>query len=108
MGIRARMVHAPPRVGLGLTQLVGLLKGDVALTGDEVAGLLTSKAAPTGTTTLADWLIENRDGLGRKYVSELGRNFRLYRSRAWDECTWQSGDCKREGTDAGWGRFRAV
>ena len=52
---------------------------DMALTRDEVdglmAGLLTSEAAPTGTTRLSDWLAENGDGLGRRYVSELRRNY---------------------------------
>ena len=83
MDISPRLVHAPPAVGLVLTQVVGLLKGDLALTRDEVvglmAGLLTSEAAPTGTTKLSDWLAENADGLGRRYVSELRRNFRLSR-----------------------------
>ena len=81
MHIRARLMHVPPSVGLALTQMVGLLMGDVALTRDEVvglmAGLLTSKAAPTGTTKLSEWLAVNADGLGRRYVSELQRNFRL-------------------------------
>ena len=44
-------------MGLALTGLVGLLPRDMALTRDEVdglmAGLLTSKAAPTGTTRLS-------------------------------------------------------
>ena len=68
-----------PQVGLALTRLVGLLMRDVALTRDEVglmARLLTSEAAPTGTTRLSDWLAENGDGLGRRYVSELRRNYR--------------------------------
>ncbi len=81
MRIRARLMHMPPSVALALTRTVGLLKGDVALTRDEVvglmAGLLTSKAAPTGTTKLSEWLAVNADGLGRRYVSELRRNFRL-------------------------------
>ena len=67
-------------VGLALTRLVGLLMRDVALTRDEVvglmAGLLTSEAAPTGTTRLSDWLDDNADGLGRRYVSELRRTYR--------------------------------
>ena len=41
-----------------------------------MAGLLTSEAAPTGTTKLRDWLAEYGDGLGRRYVSELRRNYR--------------------------------
>ena len=75
MGVRARLARTRPSVGLALIRLVGLLMRDVALTRDEVdglmAGLLTSGAAPTGTTRLADGLDDNADGLGRRYVSEL-------------------------------------
>ena len=81
MGVRARLVRTPSWMSLALTQLVGLLKGDLALTRDEVvglmAGLLTSEAEPTCTTRLSDWLAGNADGLGRRYISELQRNFRL-------------------------------
>ena len=80
MGIRRWFPHTPPRVGLALTGLVGLLMRDMALTRDEVVGLmdglLTSDEPPTGTTRLTDWLAENGDGLGRRYVSELRRNYR--------------------------------
>ena len=80
VGVRARAVHTPPPVALALTRMVGLLLRDVVLTRDEVtgllAGLLTSEAAPTGTTRLSDWLAEHADGLGRRYVSELRRNYR--------------------------------
>ena len=80
MGVRKWFLHTPPGVGLALTGLVGLLMRDMALTHDEVVGLmeglLTSEESPTGTTRLSDWLAENGDGLGRRYVSELRRNFR--------------------------------
>ncbi len=80
MGVRRWFLHTPARVGLSLTGLVGLLMRDMALTRDEVdglmAGLLASDEPPTGTTRLTDWLAENGDGLGRRYVSELRRNFR--------------------------------
>ena len=80
MDVRRWFLHTPPRVGLALTGLVGLLMRDMALTHDEVdglmAGLLTSDQPPTGTTRLRDWLAENGDGLGRPYVSELRRNYR--------------------------------
>ena len=80
MGIRMWFLHTSPRLCLALTGLVGLLMRDMALTHDEViglmAGLLTSEPAPTGTTRLSDWLAENGDGLGRRYVSELRRNYR--------------------------------
>ena len=66
-------------VGLALTGLVGLQMRDVVLTRDEVdglmAGLLTSGETPTGTTRLSDWLKDGADGLGRRYVSELTRNW---------------------------------
>ena len=65
MGVRRWFPHTPPRVGLALTGLVGLL---------------TSEAASSGTTRLSDWLAQNGDGLGRRYVSELRRN---YRGEAW-------------------------
>ena len=80
MGVRRWFPHTPPRVGLALTGLVGLLMRDMALTRDEVVGLmdglLTSGEPPTGTTRLSDWLAEKGDGLGRRYVSEPRRNFR--------------------------------
>ncbi len=80
VGVRARVAHTPPPVALALTRMVGLLLRDVVLTRDEVtglmAGLLTSGESPTGTTRLSDWLAEHADGLGRRYVSELRRNYR--------------------------------
>ena len=76
---RVRLVHTPPSLGFALTRLVGLLLRDVVLSRDEVdglmAGLLTSASAPTGTTRLADWLGDNSDSLGCRYMSELRRNF---------------------------------
>ncbi len=81
MGVRRWFLHTPPSVGLALTRLVGLLMRDMALTRDEVVGLmdglLTSAESPTGTTRLSDWLAENGDGLGRRYISELRRNWRV-------------------------------
>ena len=80
MGVRCGFLHTPPSIGLGLTSLIGLMVRDVVLTRDEVdglmSGLLTSDSPPTGTTRFADWLEENADSLGRRYTSELQRNFR--------------------------------
>ena len=79
VGARAKLVHTPPSLGFAMTTLVGLLLRDVLLTRDEVdgltAGLLTSGSAHTGTTKLSDWLNWEGAVLGRRYVSELGRNF---------------------------------
>ena len=77
---RVRLVNTPPSLGFALTRLTGLPLRDVVLTRDEVdglmAGLLTSHAAPAGTTRLAGWFTGNADTLGRRYVSELRRNCR--------------------------------
>ena len=81
MGVRCRLVKTPTSVGLALTRLVGLMVRDVVLTRDEVdglsAGLLASKSPPTGATRFSSWLKETADHLGRRYESELDRNFRL-------------------------------
>ena len=75
-----QLVHTPPSLGYVLTRLVGLLLRDVVLSRDEVdgliAGLLASDAMPTGTNSLSNWLNDNVDSLGRRYVSELRRNYR--------------------------------
>ena len=79
VGVRARLVHTPPAVGYAMTCLVGRTLREMVLTRDEVdglmAGLLTSDFSPTGITTLSSWLNDNGDVLGRRYVSELRRNF---------------------------------
>ena len=81
MGVRRWFLHTPPRVGLALTGLVGLLMRDMVLTNDEVdglmAGLLTSEVAPTGTTRLSDWLDRER-----------GRPRETVRVRASAELPW--------------------
>ena len=80
MGVRCRLVHTPPALGLMLTQMVGLMKRDIVLTRDEVVGLMTgllkSGAPPVGSTALSGWLADNANGLGRRYASELNRHFR--------------------------------
>ena len=76
-------------MGLPLTGLVGLLMRDMVFTNDEVVGLrdglLTSGDPPTGPTRLSGWLAENGSGVGRRYVSEIRRN---YRGLAWHG-TWR-------------------
>ena len=53
------------------------------LSRDEVdglmVGLLTSDSAPIGVTRPDDWVCDNGDGLGRRYVSEIRRNFKQRR-----------------------------
>ena len=65
---RVRLVHIPASLGFTLTRLVGLVLRDVLLTRDELdglmAGLLTSRTVPSGTTRLGNWLAEMADSLG--------------------------------------------
>ena len=80
MGVRCRLVHTPPSLGLNLTRMVGMMMRDVVLTRDEVhglmAGLLVSGDPPTCATSLTGWLQDNANNLGRQYASELERHFR--------------------------------
>jgi uncharacterized protein YbjT (DUF2867 family) len=79
---RPRIVHAGPRVALALSSLVGRARRDVLLTREELGGLMASLLAsdepPRGRERFADWLRGEGDRLGRRYVSELARNFRPY------------------------------
>jgi NADH dehydrogenase len=80
LGRRARIVHVPAELALLLTRIMGFGVRDVILTREEIQGLmanlLVSKAAPTGTTRLSEWLEKHRALLGRQYSSELERHFR--------------------------------
>ena len=82
VGRPVRIVHASPRVVLGLARVVGLLKRDVMLTAEELAGLraslLTSAEPPLGSASFRSWVAAYGESLGRGYVSELARNFRPY------------------------------
>jgi uncharacterized protein YbjT (DUF2867 family) len=79
VGSRAAVVHGSPRLALALSALTGKILRDTLMTCTELAGLmqglLTSKAAPTGTRRFADWLGENADSVGQSYVSERLRNW---------------------------------
>jgi uncharacterized protein YbjT (DUF2867 family) len=76
---RARLVHLPSSVVVGLGRALGLLLRDVVITREELgaltSGLLTSDAPPTGRSSFADWLPAQSDWLGRRYANELKRNW---------------------------------
>lgn len=80
VGSRAWITHAPPHVALGAAGLAGWALRDVLVTHDELgalaAGLLVSSEEPRGRDRFDDWLAENGDRVGRRYTSELRRNFR--------------------------------
>lgn len=79
---RALVVHLPVPVVLATTRLLGLLVRDVVLTRDEIRELMESLLVtpdPAGTcpTRFSDWIGTNAGSIGRRYSSELARNFRL-------------------------------
>jgi uncharacterized protein YbjT (DUF2867 family) len=80
-GGRAWIRHAPETVSLATARVAGLFLRDVILTRDELgmlkAGLLVSHEAPLGTDSFSHWALAFGDELGRKYHSELARNFRI-------------------------------
>ena len=79
VGSRATVMHARPRIALALSAMVGSVMRDRLVTRAELAGLmqglLTSRGEPTGIRRLPDWLRENADSVGRRYVSERIRNW---------------------------------
>jgi len=82
---RALVVHLPVPLVLAATRALGLVVGDVVLTRDEMRELMESLLVardPAGTcpTRFTDWIAANGAGTGRRYSSELARNFRIPRS----------------------------
>lgn len=79
IGARARIRRSSVRVALGAARMAGLLLRDVVVTRDELealsAGLLVSNDPPRGSDRFEPWLRAHADRLGRRYTSELERNF---------------------------------
>jgi NADH dehydrogenase len=80
---RAVLVHMPVAVVLGMTRLLGVAVRDVVLTRDELRELMgsllasTSQAQGNTPTRFSDWIAANGNDVGRRWSSELQRNFRL-------------------------------
>lgn len=78
----ARLVHLPGPVVTALARVVGLLTRDVLVNGEELgalgAELLLSHETPRARGSFAAWLAKAGSTLGRRYASELERNFRSY------------------------------
>lgn len=73
------LVPFPARLALFAAQFLSLFVNDVMLTPEEVDGLmanlLISKEPPRCTTSLKNWLMENKNTVGKNYASELARHF---------------------------------
>ena len=79
--IRARtwIRRSPTSVALAAARVAGMLLRDVVVTRDELlaleSGLLVSDEPPLGSERFEAWLSDNAETLGRRYSSELARNF---------------------------------
>jgi NADH dehydrogenase len=73
------LVPVPPGLALAAAQVIGLFVRDVVLTPEEIDGLmadlLVSNDPPRARIRLSDWLLENKNTVGREYASELQRHF---------------------------------
>ncbi|MBX3388205.1 MAG: NAD(P)H-binding protein [Phycisphaeraceae bacterium] len=80
IGVRRPIVSIRPGLGYAISRLINPLVGDVIITREEIEGLmrglLFSDSPRTGGTRLTEWAQENRDRLGRRYASEVGRRIR--------------------------------
>jgi NADH dehydrogenase len=79
IGAKSLLISMPPRLALLAAQFLSLFVNDVILTPEEVDGLmanlLVSKEPARGKTFFKDWLMENREIVGRKYASELKKHY---------------------------------
>ena len=76
----ARIVGVPPSLALVGSRLIGRVVHDVVLTRDEItelmAGLLVSADPATCPTPFSEWLEAHANTIGRRYSSEIARNYR--------------------------------
>ena len=75
--IRRLIIGIPPLLGYGVSKLINPFLHDVIITREEIKGLmrglLDSDNPATGVIKLTKWAKEQRETLGRKYASEVGR-----------------------------------
>jgi NADH dehydrogenase len=79
IGSRAALVSTPATLVKLASSLLGYLVKDVVLTDQEIQGLmadlLVSDSAPTGRTSLREWIERHSSEVGRTYASELERHY---------------------------------
>jgi uncharacterized protein YbjT (DUF2867 family) len=75
----APILRIPPQLMTAAARALGLLVGDVVLTGDEIrglmAGLLVSRDPPLGQIGFSHWLDAHSSSVGRSYANEIHRHF---------------------------------
>jgi len=76
----ARLVDVPAAIVPPLSRVMAIPLRDTLVTAEELGALmdelLVSHAAPTAADRFTTWLPQQRAWLGRRYASELARNWR--------------------------------
>ena len=76
---RSLIVPMPALAVLAAGRVLGRVVGDVVLTSDEIreltTGFLTSNEPPRGTIPVTGWVAAHGEELGRRWSSELARNY---------------------------------
>lgn len=76
----ARLVDVPAAIVPPLSRMLAIPLRDTLVTAEELGALmdelLVSRGPPTAATRLTAWLPQQRAWLGRRYASELARNWR--------------------------------
>lgn len=71
------IISIPPVVGYSIGSIIGKLVGDVAITYDEIGGLMAdllyTESDPVGERKLTHWLREHSVTVGMRYSNELAR-----------------------------------
>ncbi len=77
IGRQRPIISLPPAVGYSIGSIIGKLVGDVAITYDEIEGLMAdllyTESPPAGECKLSDWVREHSATIGRRYSNELAR-----------------------------------
>ena len=83
VGARCRIGRVPGVVVPPLSSVLGFFLRDVLLTGEEyramAAGLADTDGPATGQVSVAQWVLDHGDTLGRFYANEIDRHFRRLR-----------------------------
>ena len=77
LGKKRMIFSMPDEIGYWMSKIVGDIKGDVLVTREEIKGLkgdlLYTTSPAAGKTKLTDWLIANKDTVGKEYANEIKR-----------------------------------
>lgn len=84
IGKNKPIVQIPDWMGLLVAKIIGMIKNDVTLTRNEIEGLkadlLYVNSPSPAKTKLSEWVLLNKNSLGKKYSSEMARRLNLKNS----------------------------